>query len=182
LLDWRLHDDVGVSILLGIVGALGVLYYPEIYERLRAQFRLEQYGDEVKTLLITSPVALFFMLRGRGVSVPGFGLDLGAGLLVAIVLVGGAVALRHVMPSIDVSLQGFYRTRDQYLPPPACIGVMVLLSVLFTFGLVHGELGDVAVILGQDSDKLDGPSLGNMLIIVLANMALAVAFLRRAPQ
>jgi hypothetical protein len=183
VLDWRLHEDVGVSILLSVLAAAGVLYFDEVKAQIVQSLNLERYGSRVQGMFLVVPVALFFLLRGKGESFENVGgLEFADGLIIAVVLIGGVLLLQNFMPNIDASLAGFFETRDQYLPRTACIVVMLVLSAVLTFGAVHGEIADIQVLFGQQADKSAFPKLGNILLIVLLNMALAVAFLRPAPR
>jgi len=187
-LDYQLHGQVPVALLIFAAGVAFTLFFREAIAWATEKLNLAQLGVWVQPLFISVPAALFFFLRGKGSHETFTTLDQGTrssgissaqGLLIAVLIVALPLVLTRVLPGLDPSLRGLYELRDRYIPAVARPFAMIAVSLIVTFGLIHGNLADVKILFGQTADKAGLPTFGDALLAAVLNVLIGFAFLRQ---
>ena len=128
----------------------------------------------VQPLFFSVPAALYFMIRGAG--------TVGSPALIGLVIAGLPPFLSYFLPRFDESLKGFYEARDRMIPAVAKPFVLIGLSAVISFGLIHGNLSDIDILWGSTATKRASPDSTKVLLIAAVNVVLAFAMLRSPPQ
>jgi hypothetical protein len=165
-LDYRLHRAPVESLVLVAGGAALMLFFREFVSWSTRKLHRTALPAWATPLFATIPAALFFLIRGRG-TLP----DSGA-LLVTLAIGGLPVLFNILAPSVDPSLRVFYELRDRYLPAAFRLLAIGAVSLVVTFGLIHGNLGDVKVLWGATASKREPPSESGVLLSALFSLAI----------
>lgn len=142
-LDYRLHRQAPVAIVLFVGGMLLTLFLRESAQYVLRTLKIRRLPPWATSLIVTVPAALFFFIRGKG------GLSTGDGMLIVAAVIGVPILLNTLAESVDPSLQGYYRTRNQHLPVALRPLVLVIGGLVITFGLIHGNISDIKILWGS---------------------------------
>jgi hypothetical protein len=170
-MDYQLHAEAGVALIVAGAGAAIVLFFQEAISWIGQKLNLAEASRWASMLMVSVPVALYFFVRGKGT------LDDGDALVVSAAIAGMPVALNWLAPRLDPSLRGFYEARDRLIPVAARPLVLAGLSLVITFGVVHGNLGDIKVLFGGTASKAAFPDADRILMTAVLNIVLGFALL-----
>lgn len=175
-LDYRLHRQAPIAIVLFVGGMLVTLFLREIAKFVLKTLNIQNLPPWGASLVVTVPAALFFYWRGKG------GLSTSDSLVLMAAIVGAPILLNVVAASVDPSLKGYYGFRNRYLPVAFRPIVLVVGGLLLTFGLVHGDVTDIKILFGKTASKAGYPTLSNTLETVMLNIVLGFALLHEPPK
>jgi hypothetical protein len=174
-LDYKIHDEIGISLLIAAAGAIATLFFNEIRQRLMATFGLARFGPLVQPLMVSIPAAALYFLRARGA-------EDGEGAAIAALIGLAPVALNLALPYVDPATRAWYQLRDRYLPAQFRPLVMAAASVIVTFGVINGNFGDVKIMVGADPDGTAAATFGKTILTAGLNAVIGFALLRPTPS
>ena len=174
-LDFQLHDQVLGMLIVLLAGAGIVLFAREIVSwatrRVLENTNLNESALAwVQPLFFSVPAALYFLIRGAG--------TIGSPLLIGLAIAALPPALSYFSPRFDETLRSFYETRDRLIPAAAKPFVLIAISVVVSFGLIHGNVSDVDILWGSTATNRAPPDTTKVLLIAVFNVLLAFAMLR----
>jgi hypothetical protein len=170
-MDYQLHAEAVVALVVAGVGAAIVLFFQEAISWLGEKLNLAEAGRWASMLMVSVPVAFYFFVRGKGT------LEDGDALLVSAAIAGLPLAFNWLAPRVDPTLRGFYEARDRMIPVVARPLVLAGLSLVLTFGLIHGNLGDIKILFGGTASKAAFPDPDRILMTAVLNIVLGFALL-----
>lgn len=170
-LDYQLHGQAAGMLIVFAAGTALTLFLREGVAWAMRALNIGQLPSWASALFITVPIAIYYFARAKGT------LSDGNGMFLSILIAGLPLAFNAVASTLDPSLQGYYELRNRTLPTKVRPLVLVGLSVFVTFGLVHGRLGDVMVLFGNEASKVSPPKMSSALMAVLLNALITFALL-----
>jgi hypothetical protein len=173
-LDFQLHAQAPVALLIIAIGAGVTLFFREIFNWLMSRPNLQQIGSLAQPLFFAVPAAVFFFARGKGDI-----LTSSDAFIISGSIIGVPLLLNSLAPQLDLQLRPFYDLRDRYIPAHLRPVVLIGLALVVTFGIIHGDLTDVKVLFGAKASRAVFPTLGGALSTAVVNILLAYAFLRQ---
>jgi hypothetical protein len=177
-LDYRLHRNGFVSLVFFFAGIAATLFIREGVKWIRTGLNLTNIPDWAGSLFVTIPAALFFLVRGKGT------LDDSAAMLIMAAIIGLPLLFTLYIDRVDPSIAGLYDVRNQVLPVVIRPLVMIVVSLIVTFGIGHGDLGDIKILVGKTADKRMAPESGKIVLTVVLNIVIGFMFLhepKKAP-
>lgn len=171
-LDWLLHRDIALIILIGTVAIIVTFGWPTIAWRLRIPEH--HITRRSRGVLPALPPLAYFVIRGRGTS--------GAtGIIASLAMLGVVAILFEFWGHFDTLLTPVYTLRNQFVPRQLRNVLALLLPIILSFLVIHGSLSDLpALIGGRTRAPQSGYDLGLRLFIgMCVSFASAFLLLRR---
>jgi hypothetical protein len=184
-LDLQLHGQLPVTLLMIVAGGAVALFFREASAWLFGKLNLQHMATLLQPLMVSVPAGLWFVIRGKGTLVQGqsgfsdAGISSANAMLLGVLIAAAPLALNQLMPRLDPSLKGFYELRDRYLSDAIRPFVMIGLSLLLTFGIIHGNLSDADVLFGGTASKIGLPQFNKALIAAVLNLLLGFMIMRK---
>jgi hypothetical protein len=190
-LDIQLHGQIPVTLLMVAGGAALAMFFREASNWVFTKLNLQPMATLFQPLLVSIPAALWFVIRGKGTVVEGqvfqgrqysdAGITDANAMLLGILIAGAPLAFNYLVPRIDPAFKGFYELRDRYLSDTVRPFAMIVASLVVTFGIIHGNLMDMDILLGGQASKMGLPQFSKALIAAVINLLIGFLIMRK-PQ
>ena len=189
-LDFQLHGQAPIALAIFAAGAAITLFFREFLNWALTKLDVMSASAWLQPLLFTIPAGLLFILRGKGDRIESTfgdqqfnnGLTGGDAWMIGLLIMFLPIGLSLLLPNLDAAFKGFYELRDRYVSPKLRPVLLIALSVIVTFGVIHGNVIDVKILFGATADKPALPRAGEVLWTAIANILIGFVVLHEPKE
>ena len=144
-LDYIINRSAAFSVLVGGGIALTIMFRADLLRRLGLSSLADRVPAKAKPFLVAAPGLVLFVTRDDGTS--------GAGSVVVFTSLGVMTVVVFFGGRIDEVLTRFYGVRNALLSRRSRLLLALVVPILVSFVIIHGNLGDVPALWGQETDE-----------------------------